>query len=300
MTAGADVTLLRPFWLLALPVLAGYGWWLYTKRGGLGDWDRVINPALLAAMVVLGRVDGRTSRLPLAATLSAAVFVVLALAGPAIERRETLSYRNLDGVVFVVDASRSVTEGVDWPQVLTIGRFGLASLGTRPGGLVVYAGDAYVATDMTADLLQLGQTFSLIGPETVPDPGSRPARGLALAATMLKEAGVIAGDVILFTDGAGFGPDTVQQAGQIVEQGARLSIVSLTGAAPAMQSAAAVGGGRLFTLDQADALALWLTDDARTRLARQDYPLLFWKDLGRYLLALSLLPLLMLFRRSAI
>ncbi len=300
MIAGVEITLLRPFWLLALPVLAGYAWWLYTKPGGLGDWDRVVNPALLAAMTALGRVDGHSSRLPLAATLLVAVIAVLALAGPAVERREALSYRNLDGVVFVVDASRSVTEGADWPQVLTIGRYGLASLGTRPGGLVVYAGDAYVATDMTADLLQLGQTFSLIDPQTVPDPGTRPERGLALATTMLQEAEVIAGDVILFTDGAGFGPDTAQEAGRIADQGARLSIVSLTEATPTMHSIAAIGGGRLFSLDQANALASWLKDDGRRQLARQDYPLLFWKDLGRYLLALALIPLLVVFRRSAI
>ena len=44
--------------------------------------------------------------------------------------------------------------------------------------------------------------------------------------------------------------------------------------------------------------ANWLAEDARTRLEAQSYPLLFRKDIGRYVLALALLPLLLLFRRD--
>ena len=135
----------------------------------------------------------------------AAILVTLALAGPAIERRDSLSYRNLDAVLLVVDASRSVTESDRWPQMVTLARFAVASLGTRPGGAIVYAGDSYKATDLTADHLQLGQTLSLIDAETVPDPGSRPHLGLAMASSVLQAAKVVTGDVFILTDGAGFG-----------------------------------------------------------------------------------------------
>ena len=294
---GLDLTLLRPFWLLALPVLAVAGWVLLTRRGGLGDWQRAGDPALLRAMAALGRVDTAASRLPTLAMLAALTLTVLALSGPAIERRETLSFRNLDGVLFVIDSSASVTEDVRWPQMLAMGRFGLASLGTRPGGLIVYGGDAYVASDMTLDHLQLGQTLSLIDAGIVPDKGSRPERALAMAATMLREAEVIAGDVVLFSDGAGLGPETLRLAAEIAGQGTRLSLVAPGQPDPAFDTHAAAGGGRVFTLDQTDALAAWLRQSARTRLEAQDYPLLFWKDMGRYLLLLALVPLLLLFRR---
>lgn len=294
-----EITLLRPLWLLALPVVAGIGWWLYQRRGALGDWQRATDPALLRAMTVLGRVDTSASRAPLLAMLVAVGLIVLSLAGPAIERRDTLSFRNLDGVLFIMDASASVTEDARWPQMLTMGRFGLAALGTRPGGLIVFAGDAYVATDMTLDHLQLGQTLSLIDAETVPDAGSRPERALALAADLLDDADVISGDVILFTDGAGLGPASLQAASAIAARGARLSLVSLNAPGPGFDTHAASGAGRVFTLEQTDLMADWLAEDARTRLLAQDYPLLFWKDMGRYLLLLALLPLLLLFRRQA-
>ncbi|WP_187429499.1 hypothetical protein ROLI_042080 [Roseobacter fucihabitans] len=297
--SGFDLTLLRPLWLLALPLLAGFGVWLYTRGGGLGDWQKATDPALMRAMQALGRVDKTTSRAPLVALLGALFVIILALSGPAVERRDTLSFRNLDGVLFVIDASASVTEDTRWPQMLATGRFALAALGTRPGGLLVYGGDAYVASDMTLDHVQLGQTLSLIDAETVPDPGSRPERALERAAEMLVQADVIAGDVILLSDGAGFGPASLQSAARIAAQGARLSLISLNAPDAAFATHAAAGQGRVFTLDQTEALSEWLSQDARTRLEAQDFPLLFWKDIGRYLLLLALLPLLLLFRRPA-
>ncbi|WP_282127986.1 VWA domain-containing protein [Roseobacter litoralis] len=292
------LTLLRPWWLLGLPVLIAVGWWMYTRRGGLGDWQKATDPALMRAMMALDRVDNSASRAPLLAMLSAVGVTLLALSGPAVERREALSFRNLDGVLFVVDTSASVTENARWPQMLTMGRFGIAALGTRPGGLIVFGGDAYVATDMTLDHVQLGQTLSLLDAQTVPDPGSRPERGLSIALDILREAEVIAGDVILFTDAEGLGPETLQVAAQISDAGARLSLVSLDAPAPAFETHAAAGSGMVFTLADTDVFSQWLAETARTRLEAQDFPLLFWKDMGRYLLALALFPLLLLFRRQ--
>ncbi|KRS10955.1 hypothetical protein XM53_18715 [Roseovarius atlanticus] len=292
-----DVTLLRPLWLLALPVLAGLAWWLWSQRQGLGDWQRAAEPGMIRAMAALGRVEAQAGRSGLWAGVAVLVIAVLALAGPAVERRDTPSFRNLDGVLFLVDASASVTEDARWPQMQALGRFGLASLGTRPGGIVVYGGDAYLATGMTLDHVQLGQTFSLIGPELVPDPGTRPERALALAVARLEEAEIIAGDVVLFTDGAGLGPESLRLAATLAEMGARLSVVGM-GDDAAFGTHAQAGGGRVFGLDDADALAGWLGQDMAARLERQEYPLIFWSDMGRYLLLLAALPMLLMFRRQ--
>jgi Ca-activated chloride channel family protein len=293
-----EVTLLRPEWLLALPALALLGWWLWTRQGGLGDWDRAMDPVLRQTLVALGRIDATPSRGPLITTLAVAGLGALALSGPAVERRDTLSYRNLDGVLFIVDSSPSVTENPRWTQLQTMGRFALGALGTRPGGLIVFGGDAYVATDMTADHLQLGQTFSLIEPGLVPDKGSRPGRALDLAADLLLDADVIAGDVVIFTDGAGLGPESLRAAERIADLGARLSLVALDSTTAQMDTHARIGGGAVLTLDHSNDLHALLSEDARTRLERQDYPLLFWHDYGRYLLLLALIPMLLLFRRE--
>ena len=68
---------------------------------------------------------------------------------------------------------------------------------------------------------------------------------------------------------------------------------------PGLESHARAGAGAVFTLEDTDALGRWLGSEARTRLERQEYPLLFWRDFGRYLLLLAVPPLLLLFRREA-
>ena len=293
-----DITLLRPLWGLAVLIVCGVGWWILTRSGGFGAWDKVTEPQLMKAMAAIGRIEGGSFPLTPVALLLATGIIAVALTGPAIERRDAQTYRNLDGVLFLVDASESVAEDDRWPQMLSMGRFGVGALGSRPGGIIVFAGDAYVATDMTTDHRQLGQTFSLINGETVPDKGSRPERALALAMQRIEEAGILAGDLVMFTDGGGFGSNSLQQVASLVTRGARVSLVSLRSPTAQMQTHASVGGGAVFTLDQTDDLALWLDDDAATRLERADYPVLFWHDLGRYLLFFALLPLLILFWRE--
>ncbi len=297
---GIDATLLRPAWLLALPALILAGVWLHARGGALGAWQRAIKPDLLPALIGLGWVKLRADRRRLQASLGAAAIIILALAGPAQERRDGLSYRNLDSVLLLVDVSRSVTESARWPQMMTMARFAIAALGGRPGGLIVYAGDSYAVTELTMDHQQLGQTVSLIDAETVPDPGTRPERALGMAADVLREAEIVAGDVILLTDGAGLGSASLAEAEALVLKGARLSVISLNEPSPDLENLAAIGKGQVFTLDQTDALTRWLQEDARTRLERQTYPLLFWKDYGRFLLILALLPMLLLFRKEAV
>lgn len=297
--SGLEITLLRPLWLVALPLLAVFFWLLWRRRGSLGDWSLAADPELLRAMARLGHVDETPGRSRVLVWLCGALAViVLALTGPAIERRDTLSFRNLDGVLFLVDASPSVTEDPRWPGLLTIGRFGLAALGTRPGGIIVYGGDAYAVSDMTLDHRQLGQTLSLIDAATVPDPGSRPERALDMAADRLAQAEIVAGDVLLFTDGEGLGPASLAATRRIAGLGARLSIVGLGAPTPEMEAHTRLGGGRVFGAEDVEALGRYLTEDARTRLEQQEYPLLFWRDVGRYLLLLALVPLALLFRRE--
>ena len=150
---------------------------------------------------------------------------------------------------------------------------------------------------MTLDHLQLGQTFSLITPDLVPDPGSRPERALALAIEQLEQAGIIAGDVVLFTDGAGLNSKTLRQVARMPELGARLSLVTME-ATPEAQTHARTGQGKVFDLNDAEAFGAWLSQDLRTRLERQEYPLIYWSDMGRYVLLLSALAMLLLFRRE--
>lgn len=114
----------------------------------------------------------------------------------------------------------------------------------------------------------------------------------------MAEADIISGDVLLFTGGEGLGPASLRATEALTAKNARLSVIALTEPSPLITAHAGAGGGRVFTLSETTEFSAWLADGGRIRLEHIDYPVLFWRDYGRWLLALTLLPLLLLFQRE--
>lgn len=104
------LTLLRPLWFLAIPVVALLALRAAWRSAPLGDWNKAADPHLMALAARRGAVLGGRRQANLAAALAAGI-LALALTGPAVERPEASTFRNLDATVIVLDLSRSVTEG---------------------------------------------------------------------------------------------------------------------------------------------------------------------------------------------
>lgn len=301
----ADLTWLRPLWLGLIPLIVLVAWAGRARSGSLGGWDRAIDPAMLAALAALGRVvPGRIGGGRGVAVL--AVLVTLALAGPGLRDDRSPAFRNLDAVVLVLDLSASTTTGTALAELGTAARLVLGQAGSRPVALVVFGGDAYLASPPTVDLGALVRTIGHLGPRTVPDPGSRPERGLALARAVIAATGILGGDVVLVSDGGGLGPAALAEAGRIVDEGARVSTVAIApvaGAPPpapgAMAALAEAGGGVAVRPGRAAALADLIGGDWADRVAAGAGAALVWRDLGPWLLLAALVPALALFRRGA-
>ncbi len=304
MMAGWEIIFLRPGWFLALPVIATLAVLWMRRAGRPGDWQAHIQPELLQALARMGRMEKGRRSLVSALPFLVAGGVVLALTGPAVQTKSAQTFRNLDGVVFVMDVSGSMTRDPVWPAVITMARGGLSVLGSKPAALVVYAGDSYVASPLTTDHEQLGQTIALLDDKTVPDRGNRPALALSDAADLLEQAQILAGDVIWLTDGVGFGPDVTKAADRIGALGARLSVVAVqtsvgdSAALPPEAFAKLAGGADVFASDDLRAFMQALGGAGAARLERQDLRLLLLEDIGRYLLILAMMPLLFMFRRE--
>lgn len=305
----AGFAFLRLSWILVLPLVAVLGFAFARRASALSGWDRAADPALLAALQRLGRVvpgSGGKIWLPPAA---AAVVISLALVGPAREARDGESFRNLDGLVIAIDLSRSIAEGGGLAPALTAARLVADRAGSRPVALVVYGGDAYLASTFTTDAVALGTTIAVLDGATVPDAGSRPERALALARRALADADILSGDVVLVTDGGGLGAAALGEADAIATAGSRISTLFVAATAgpegtnsperAAVDSLARRGGGlagdALDPLDVAEAVG----SRPATRLVRSEFAVLFWTDYGRYLLVLALFPALAMFRRRA-
>lgn len=295
----ADLTLLRPLWLLAPPLLLLLAF-RASVQGQLGDWRRAIDPHLFAVLEQRGAVQGEGGRRGVSPWLVAAALIAVALAGPAVERMDLNTFRNLDGVVLALHApgKNASAAGVR----LAAWQVAEAS-GARQVALVVYAGDAYLAAPFSADRAALRPLITNDATDLVPDAGSAPGRGLILAKALFERAGMIGGDVVLVTDGHGLNASALAIAEGIAKSQRRLHVL-LAGPIGqtderAARALARAGGGSFADVGNPGAVVRGVAENPLRRLGAAGYGALIWSDLGRYLLALAAVPLLLAFRGRA-
>ncbi|BAU89494.1 von Willebrand factor type A [Methylorubrum populi] len=304
-----SLTLLRPLWFLALPVVAVLALRAAWRSAPLGDWSKAVDPHLMALFARSGALLGGRRQANLAAALAAGI-LALALTGPAVERPEAATFRNLDATVVVLDLSRSVTEGGRFKEARQAAQSVAEAAGTRSLALIVFAGDAYTALSPTNDRETLATTLFALDADTVPDRGSHPERGLALARRTLAEANVVAADVVLISDGDGIGQAAEREAAAIRDKGWQLHALFVPAAkalppgAPrpdraALDRLAGAGGGRAADIDSPQAVLDRVGASTAQHLAAGGFGVLAFADFGRWLLLLALVPALLLFRRSA-
>jgi len=294
-----DFALLRPLWLLMLPALA-----LIIvatrRRDGLGDWRRVVDPSLLAAILRRHAIVGASRRDgPLFWSVA---LIALALCGPAVKTPGAEQFRNLDATLILLDVSR----GERLPQAVAAAQFLLERSGARQLGLALYAGDAYLASPLTDDAKALESLLFAIDDTTVPDGGTRPDRALAFARRLLREAQIVAADVALISDGEGLDPRAERLAASLAREGHRLHTLFVSARAgadaldPARRSAmttlAAAGGGRAGDAAHPQAIAEEIAARGVAHVGRGELRALEWRDYGRFVLILAAAPLLLALR----
>ncbi len=324
--------LLRPWWLLALLPVAGLALWVW-RRPAMGGWQAIIAAPLLARMRDMGFVaPGLRHGVGLLPFLVAAV-VVVALSGPARWREAGGGFEQIDPLILMLDLSASVTQTTRLADAQAAAALVLQQAGGRPVGLMVYAADAYVASAPTADAASLQSLIAVLDQRTMPVGGSRPDIAIGAARDLFTQGGTrfavpgpsdaagpndvapgIAGaDLILISDGGGVSPRAMQEAERLRNEGARLWALGLTGAgilttgegnpAPpadpdALMRLTAIGGGSYAPARTPRPLLDQIASARTERFTQSRYAALMFDDLGRWLLLLTLLPAVLLFRRG--
>lgn len=304
------LALLRPWWLLGLPVAALVAFAAVKRSGGVGDWRRAVDAHLLDALAKRGGVVAGKGRGALVAAIACAL-IALALIGPASERSDAATFRNLDTVIVALDLSRSVAESPEFRDAKLAALSAAEAAGTRQVAVIAFAGDAYLVAPPTTDRKGLETTLFALDGQTVPDAGSAPARALGLARKTLKEAGVVGGDVVLITDGGGIDEGARGEARGLSSDGHSLHALfvtpkTATGATPGPKTAgkpelealASLGGGAAADVGEPRAVDERLARRPAERLGPGAYASLVWFDYGRWLLLLAAFPALLLFRRG--
>lgn len=307
MAEVGSLVLLRPLWLAALPVIALLAAVALRRARGLGAWEQAIDPALMRAMARFGRVvPGKGRRLLVPVAVAAAI--ALALSGPARRIANPETFRNLDGIVVAIDLSRSIVEGDGLADAQAAAQLVLQRAAGRPVAMILYAGEAYVASAFTSDAAALSPLIAVLGGDVVPNPGSRTDRALGLASRVFGEAGVLKGDIVLVTDGDNLSREAFAEAGDLAGRGIHVNAylvrpTAKNGDLPppdeaGLQRLAEAGDGSFGEARDPVPLAETVGRRAASDLAKGDTAALFFADFGRYLLLLALAPALLLFRRA--
>jgi Ca-activated chloride channel homolog len=203
MTTLATFTFLRPWALLALPLLIAL--WVVLRRSRDAD-DATgaphIAPHLLAALTI-----GRERRRRLAAPdllIPAAMLMVLAAAGPAWRPAPSPFVTETAPVVIALDLSPSMTATYVPPSRLERAKQKIRDLiALRAGGragLVAYAGSAHLVMPLTDDPTVLQPFLEALDPSIMPEPGRSASKALALAEELLADEAQ-PGTVLFVTDG---------------------------------------------------------------------------------------------------
>jgi Ca-activated chloride channel family protein len=304
-------TLLRPLWLAALPLIAAILVYAAYRTGRAREWERAADAGLLEAMAQRGGIQASTRRRQVAAPLAAAV-IAIALSGPAIERMDAASFRNLDATLIIADLSSAATDDARLQRIRITARTIADNAGSRQIGLIVYAGDAYMASTLTTDPSALGSTIAALEADTVPDAGNRPERAFALARHVLRDARVAGGDVVLVSAGDGFGANASGEARALAAAGYKLHTLTVPGAArngadgereAALANIAAEGRGMAAVANGLNSdpggLLKYLSARPAERLGSGSFAALVWNDIGRGILILAAIAALLTFRRRA-
>lgn len=298
-----SLALLRPYWLLILPVF-----WLFLKStrtldNSLGDWPRAIDPPLLNALMV--KRSATQQETPQRDIVWTVVLIVIALSGPARREATSSQFRNLDAALIVMSASNTT----NLSKVTTAAQIVLSGSGARQTGLVLYAGDAYLASPLTYDLASIEALIFAVDDQTIPDGGARPQRALALARDLFRNMKIYAGDVILIGDGTGIDARTQEEARLLATEGHSLHTLFIPSNAPgdarayasraAMMELAGDGHGLAGDAAAAEKIAEAIAQRRIAHVVKGSRQALEWQDLGRFFILLSAIPLFLFLRKGA-
>lgn len=324
----SNLHFLQPAWLALLAALPLIVWrWRHSRRGA-GNWRGVVDSQLLPYLLEPG--SAVSSRYGLWLALLLWLLATLALAGPAWQQDRVALYRPAAARVLALQLNASMLANDVKPDRLTRARHKIDDILERSAdlqtALIAYAGDAFVVAPLTDDHATVANLVGALEPGIMPVSGNEAAAAIEQALTLIRQAGLTQGELILVADSVN--DAAIAAAGVAAQRGLRISVLGVgtrTGAPvnlpeggfledgagniavarrddASLRAAARAGGGRYVDLSTDDSdLRTLLSDMGRAGgVAATDSVnvSLRWIDRGPWLLLLLLPLALMAARRG--
>ena len=224
----AEFHFLRPEWLWAIPAVIAAAVLLARRQLGPGNWQRVVDPALVPHVLSGSprrKADPRWWLLGLAGIIG-----VVSLAGPAWQRIEQPVFRSDQALVIALDLSRSMDAQDVAPSRMLRARLKILDiLERRASGqtaLVVYSSNAFTVTPLTSDTDTIAALVNSLSTDIMPSRWSYPTAAIYKGQQLLEQAGAAFGEVLLITDG-GSSPATERAARDLRDAGFTLSVLGV-------------------------------------------------------------------------
>jgi Ca-activated chloride channel family protein len=292
-------------------------------------WTKICDSELLPYL--LEKNGGKNSRYAFWLGNFSAFIAITALAAPTWQRLPSPAFRNNASLVIALNLSESMNAQDVKPSRLIRARYKIADLlAARKDGqtaLLVYSGAAFTVTPLTNDIETIHSQLEALTTDIMPAEGNNVVVGLEKAVTLLKQAGLPKGHILLITDSAqvsqsvpfakklggyqlsvlGVGtnegaPIASPEGGFVKDESGQILIPKLK--SEELQELAAAGNGRfqLMTADDLDVKNLLKTFDTPLTQSTTDKTNLFldqWEDNGYWLILLILPWAAWQFRKGA-
>ncbi|MBF6623188.1 MAG: VWA domain-containing protein [Pseudomonas stutzeri] len=191
--------LLRPYWLIILPLLIWLLWRLWHRQLQVGRWQRLLPEAFHAALLTRGRL--RHSRLPWLVLGLAWLLAVIALLGPSWQRFEQPSIKRSDPLVVLLELTPAMLASDAPPTRLEQAKRKLLDLLERrqdvQTAVVVFAGSAHTVVPLSDDLATTRNLLDALHPALMPEPGQRADLAVARGLALLEQTGLGRGRLLL-------------------------------------------------------------------------------------------------------
>jgi Ca-activated chloride channel family protein len=156
---------------------------------------------------------------------------VLALAGPAWHRTESVAFRVPAAWVLLLDLSPSMAATDVSPNRVTRARYLATDLLSTARdarvGLVAFAGEAHTVAPLTTDIATVRMLLQPLAPSLMPESGDRLAPALEEAERLLHAGEAQHGQIVVLSDGVSDPVEALQVAQRLRQQGTTLNIVGV-------------------------------------------------------------------------
>lgn len=224
---------LRPNWLWGFLALLPLAWFWFRTATDSSVWDAVVD-AELRPYVIENKQQG--FRWQSLAVFCSLVLSLLLLAGPVWTQQEVPVFDARQAEVIVFDLSRSMRTDDVLPDRLTRAKFKLNDLLERSDGrqtaLIAFSERPYVISPLTEDSSTVQAFVPSLEPAIMPVQGSRLDLAIEHAVTLLAQANVPHGHILVISDAFVKQRDTTAAANAMAS-GHTLSVLAVGTAAGA-------------------------------------------------------------------